>query len=106
MDIVKRMRSRVIGPQDCEDAAVEIEQLRATACDCTTEAHGDGKQETYCGSAQMMREIERLRADNMALRMALRGMVDTADRVDLDRPVFGECKAMRAARAVLADVDG
>lgn len=52
------------------------------------------------------REIERLRADNMALRMALRGMVDTADRVDLDRPVFGECKAMRAARAALADVDG
>lgn len=70
------------------------------------QAHATGKREMYCGSAQMMREIERLRADNMALRMALRGMVDTADRVDLDRPVFGECKAMRAARAALADVDG
>lgn len=28
MDIVERMRSRVIGPQDCEDAALEIERLR------------------------------------------------------------------------------
>ena len=106
MDIVDRMRSRVIGPQDCEDAAVEIEQLRATACDCTQEVHADGKKETRCGSAQMMREIERLRADNLALRMALRGMVDTADRVDLDRPTFGECKAMRDARAALVAVDG
>ena len=30
-------------------------------CDCTTEVHADGKQETHCGSAQMMREVERLR---------------------------------------------
>lgn len=73
MDIVDRMRSKFIGPQDCEDAAVEI---------------------------------ERLRADKQALRMALRAMVDTADRVDLDRPTFGECKAMRMARAALVAVDG
>ena len=35
------------------------------------------------------------------LMRALRGMVDVADRLDLERPTFGECKAMRNARAAL-----
>lgn len=35
------------------------------------------------------------------LRRALRGMVDLADRIDLDRPTFGDCRAMRNARVAL-----
>ena len=37
-----------------ERAAVERE-LAPTQCDCVTETHADGRKETRCGSAQMMR---------------------------------------------------
>ena len=31
----------------------------------------------------------------------LRTLVDLCDRIDLDRPTFGDCAALRSARAVL-----
>ena len=32
--------------------------LLPTVCDCTTETHADGRQETRCGSDQMMRSLK------------------------------------------------
>lgn len=56
--------------------------------------------------AYAAQEVAKAQGEHRALRMALRGMVDAAERVDLDRPTFGDCQAMRKARAALALVDG
>lgn len=32
--------------------------LLSTQCDCVTETHADGRQETRCGSDQMMRSLK------------------------------------------------
>lgn len=44
--------------------AKELAEAKAIACDCTTKTHPDGKQETYCGSDQMMRSIVSLKAQS------------------------------------------
>lgn len=56
--------------------------------------------------AYAAQEVAKAQAEHRALRIALRGMVDAADRIDLDRPTFGDCQVMRKARAALALVDG
>lgn len=48
------------------DGSYSIADPQPIACDCTTKVAPDGSKQTYCGSDQMMREIETIREQFMA----------------------------------------
>ena len=64
------------------DSQVEIERLRELA-------NSEGSR-----AVKYLRRARRTEA-------VLRTLVDLCDRIDLDRPTFADCAALRSARAVL-----
>ena len=87
-----------------------LDRVRQALLDTSEEGDGDYADHLFerilQGLGNNAVPQDKTRAEHRALRMALRGMVDAARRVDLDRPTFGDCQAMRNARAALALVDG
>ena len=75
--------------------------LRNTKLD-VPRIRGDVARLRELAASEGTRAVTYLRRARRA-EAALRGMVDLADRVDLDWPTFGECKALRNARAALVE---
>ena len=80
--------------------APALQQEARRALDRALDALAQGSEMRALAESEGSRAVAYLRRTRRT-EAVLRTLVDLCDRVDLDRPTFGDCAALRSAREVL-----